>query len=96
MSFFGDFGAKYDFEKKSSQIWVIMPKKAIFFQIQLWLLWPEVADGRPIGGRKSRSIPNSHQNFLYRPNPKIDDFIQNQTPPPPFLRKNGGGESFFG
>ena len=84
-SFLCHFGPKSDFEKKSSQILLIMPQKAIFFKIQLWLFRPELADDRPIVIRKTGSIPKSCQNFLYPPKPKIDDFIQKKTPPPPIF-----------
>ena len=73
-----------------------MPQKAIFLKIQLWLLWPEMADDRPIAIRKTRSIPKSPQNFLYRPKPKIDDFIQKIIPPlPHFYVKMGWGGGRF-
>ena len=57
-----------------------MTKISIFKKIELWVC----GQYRPIIGRfvaeKFRLAPKSHQNFLFRPDSKIDRFIQKFLP----------------
>ena len=83
-------------KKKSSQICLAMLKKAIFLKFQLWVFgryWPII--GRNVAD-KVRLAPKSCQNFLSRPDSKIDDFISEKHIPPPKKRPLfffwGGGQ----
>ena len=64
-----------------------MAKNAKIFKIQMW----DSGRNRPIFGRKVadrvRSSQNSGQNFFHDQILKIDDFMQESRPPPPFLAK---------
>ena len=78
-------------KKKFKKFTQKCPKSRIF-EISKFDLFPEMAENRPISTTNVPACPNSHQNFLYCPTPKIHEKIEKMLPPKSRLFFGGGGE----
>ena len=67
----------------------------LFFEIPKSQLWSEMANDLSIIIWKARCVLNSYHKLFCHLNPKIEEFIQTQTPFLPFLIKNACRGIFF-